>query len=88
MRDARTLAVATGTGLPERGQEHIFIEKPPGLNMDEVQQIHDAAVANDVICAVGFQRRHAAVTREAMRQVAKLGPVSTAVGILPQAHAG
>ena len=48
--------------------------------MDEVQQIHDAAVANDVICAVGFQRRHAAVTREAMRQVAKLGPVSTAVG--------
>ena len=61
--------------------KHIFIEKPPGLNMDEVQQIHDAAVANDVICAVGFQRRHAAVTREAMRQVAKLGPVSTAVGI-------
>ena len=60
--------------------KHIFIEKPPGMNMDEVQQIHDAAVANDVICAVGFQRRHAAVTREAMRQVAKLGPVSTAVG--------
>ena len=62
--------------------KNIFIEKPPGMNMDEVQQIHDAAVANDVICAVGFQRRHAAVTREAMRQVARLGPVSTAVGVL------
>ncbi len=60
--------------------KHTFIEKPPGMNMDEVQQIHDAAVANDVICAVGFQRRHAAVTQEALRQVARLGPVSTVVG--------
>ena len=60
--------------------KHIFIEKPPGMNMEEVQQIHDAAVANGVVCAVGFQRRHAAVTQEAMRQVARLGPVSTVVG--------
>ena len=61
--------------------KHIFIEKPPGMNMEEVQQIHDAAVANNVFAAVGFQRRHAAVTREAMRQVARLGPASTAVGV-------
>ncbi len=68
--------------------KHIFIEKPPGLNMDEVQQIHDTAVANDVICAVGFQRRHAAVTKEAMRQVARLGPVFDGGRHFPQAHAG
>lgn len=60
--------------------KHIFIEKPPGLNLDEVQQIHDAAVANGVFALVGFQRRYCAVTQEAMRQVARKGPVSTAVG--------
>ena len=68
--------------------KNIFIEKPPGMNMDEVQQIHDAAVANDVFCAVGFQRRHAAVTREAMRQVARLGASVDGGGYFPQADAG
>ncbi len=60
--------------------KHIFIEKPPGMNMEEVQQIHDAAVANNVFAVVGFQRRYAAVTQEALRHVEQLGPVSTAVG--------
>ncbi|MEZ4861637.1 MAG: Gfo/Idh/MocA family oxidoreductase [Caldilineaceae bacterium] len=60
--------------------KHIFIEKPPGANMTEVQQLLDAAVANNVYAMVGFQRRYAAVTREAMRRVAAKGPVSTVVG--------
>ena len=56
--------------------KHIFIEKPPGANSDETQQILDAAIANDVYAMVGFQRRYAAVTREAMRRVAEKGAVS------------
>ncbi|MFQ6042064.1 MAG: Gfo/Idh/MocA family protein, partial [Candidatus Poribacteria bacterium] len=56
--------------------KHIFIEKPPGANSDETRQLLDAAIANDVYAMVGFQRRYAAVTREAMRRVAEKGPVS------------
>ncbi|MCZ6634617.1 MAG: Gfo/Idh/MocA family oxidoreductase [bacterium] len=59
--------------------KHMFIEKPPGKNSDETQQLLDAAVANDVYCMVGFQRRHTAITREAMRLVNDKGPVSTVV---------
>jgi predicted dehydrogenase len=59
--------------------KHVFIEKPPGANSDETQQLLEAAIANDVYVMVGFQRRYAAVTREAMRRVAAKGPVSLAV---------
>ena len=58
--------------------KHIFIEKPPGANSDETRQLRDAAVANDVYAMVGYQRRFAAVTREAVRRVADKGPVSLA----------
>ncbi len=62
--------------------KHLFIEKPPGANMQEVIQIRDAAVANDVWCQVGFQRRHAAVVCESMRRVRTQGTaVSMAAGI-------
>ncbi|MEZ4710075.1 MAG: Gfo/Idh/MocA family oxidoreductase [Caldilineaceae bacterium] len=40
----------------------------------------DAAMANNVYAMVGYQRRHAAITREAMRRVHAKGPVSTVVG--------
>ncbi len=56
--------------------KHIFIEKPPGKNSDETRQILEAAVANDVYCMVGFQRRYTAITREAMRLVAEKSPVT------------
>ena len=37
--------------------KHIFIEKPPGANSDETQQILETAIANDLYAMVGFQRR-------------------------------
>ena len=55
---------------------HLLIEKPVGKTLTEAQQIHDAAVANEVCCLVGHQRRYAAVTREAMRVVNASGAVS------------
>ena len=42
--------------------KHIFIEKPPGANPQETQQLLDAAVANNVFAMVGYQRRFTAVT--------------------------
>ena len=63
-----------------RAGKHIFIEKPPGANVDEVRQIRDAAVAHDVWVQVGFQRRHSAVVRESMARAQEGGPVSMAVG--------
>ena len=63
-----------------RAGKHVFIEKPPGANVDEVRQIRDAAVANNVWVQVGFQRRHAAVVRESVARTQAGGPVSMAIG--------
>ncbi len=58
--------------------KHLFVEKPPGATTAEAQQMLDAAIANDVHCCVGLQRRYASVTQEAMRRVAEKGPTSMA----------
>lgn len=60
--------------------KHVFIEKPAGADSDESQELLNAAVRNNVHCMVGYQRRYAAVTQEAMRQVKKRGPATLAVG--------
>lgn len=57
--------------------KHLFIEKPPGANLAETEQLLAAAVANNVYAMVGYQRRFSAVTQEAMRRIAAKGPVST-----------
>ena len=63
-----------------RAGKHVFIEKPPGANTAETQVLLDAAEANSVYCMVGYQRRFAAVTREAMRLVGERGPPTLAIG--------
>lgn len=60
--------------------KHVFIEKPAGADCNETQQLLDAAIANNVYCMVGYQRRYAAVTREAMRLVKERGPATLAIG--------
>ena len=60
--------------------KHIAIEKPAGANSGETQQMLDAAVANDVYCMVTYQRRYAAITREAMRLVGERGAATLAMG--------
>jgi predicted dehydrogenase len=60
--------------------KHIVVEKPPGMNSGETQQMLDAAVANNVYCMVGYQRRYAAITQEAMRLVKERGPATLAIG--------
>ena len=60
--------------------KHVFIEKPAGANCDETRQLRDAAVANNVTCSVGYQRRFAAVTREGIRRVRSRGEPTLAIG--------
>lgn len=58
--------------------KHIFMEKPPGKNSDETRQMLEAAIKNDVYAMIGYQRRYAAVTTEAIRRVKARGPISLA----------
>jgi len=60
--------------------KHVVIEKPPGMNSGETQQMLDAALANNVYCMVTYQRRYAAITQEAMRLVKERGPATLAMG--------
>ncbi len=60
--------------------KHVFIEKPAGASPEESQQLLEAATANDVYCMIGYQRRYAAVNREAMRLVKERGPATLAIG--------
>ena len=60
--------------------KHVFIEKPAGANSDESLQLLETALSNDVYCMVGYQRRYAAITQEAIRLVRKRGPATLAVG--------
>ena len=60
--------------------KHIFIEKPPGLNTSETERMLEVAVENDVYACVGYQRRYAAATVEAMRLVNATGQVTLALG--------
>ena len=60
--------------------KHVFIEKPPGANSDETQELLNTAVRNNVFCMVGYQRRYTAVTQEAMRRVKKRGHATLAIG--------
>ena len=59
---------------------NVFIEKPAGASPEESHALLEAAEANGVVCAVGFQRRFADVTREAMRLVGDAGGATLAVG--------
>jgi len=61
-------------------KKHIFIEKPAGGNSEETQQLLETAIVNKVYCMVGYQRRYAAVTKEAMRLVEKQGHATFAMG--------
>lgn len=73
-----SLAVQPALDCMNAGK-HVFIEKPAGGNVRESEALLQAAVDNNVYCMVGFQRRYADVTREAMRRVAARGPATLAI---------
>jgi predicted dehydrogenase len=57
----------------------VVVEKPPGCTLDDVAALIAAAEAANRQGFVGFQRRHAHVTKEAVRRIHERGPVTLCV---------
>jgi predicted dehydrogenase len=55
---------------------HVFIEKPPGVDLADCERMASAAASHGRATMVGFNRRFAPVLREARRLVAERGPVA------------
>jgi predicted dehydrogenase len=60
--------------------KHIFIEKPAGGSTADAEAMLRASEVNGVKTMVGFQRRFAAVTREAMKRLSERGPATLCIG--------
>jgi len=58
---------------------HVFLEKPPGCTLEDLEAMIAAARAAGKQGFVGFQRRHAHVTVEALRRIRERGPVTLCV---------
>ena len=58
---------------------HVFLEKPPGCTLEDLEAMIAAARAAGKHGFVGFQRRHAHVTVEALRRIRERGPVTLCV---------
>lgn len=55
---------------------HVFIEKPPGVSLDEAKKMAEAARKYDCKTMVGFNRRFIPVFREAKRIIEENGPLT------------
>jgi predicted dehydrogenase len=58
---------------------HVFLEKPPGRTLDDVEALLAAARAAGRQGFVGFQRRYAHVATEALRRIHERGPLTLCV---------
>lgn len=58
---------------------HVFLEKPPGCTLEDVAALIAAARTAGRQGFVGFQRRHAHVTKEALRRISERGPLTLCV---------
>lgn len=58
---------------------HVFIEKPPGVSLDETRKMAETAKKYNCKTMVGFNRRFIPVFREAKRLIEKRGPVTNCV---------
>lgn len=55
---------------------HVFIEKPPGVSLEEAKKMTDTAEKYGCKTMVGFNRRFIPVFREAKRMVEENGPIT------------
>lgn len=70
-----------GAALPclEQGI-HTILEKPPGLNVEETEELRQAAASSEAKCMVGWNRRFNPYIVEARRLIEERGPVTQIVG--------
>ena len=59
-----------------RRGKHVFIEKPPGVTVEETKAMAKAAEENECKTMVGFNRRFIPVLREVKRIVEENGPIT------------
>ncbi|MEM1558460.1 MAG: Gfo/Idh/MocA family oxidoreductase [Candidatus Bathyarchaeia archaeon] len=55
---------------------HVFIEKPPGVSVEDAEKMAEVAEKNGCKTMVGFNRRFIPVFREAKRIVEENGPIT------------
>ena len=67
---------------------HIFLEKPPGISLDETKEMARVAKENSCKSMVGFNRRFSAVMREAKKKVEEKGPVTQCLAEFHKYHLG
>lgn len=83
---ARSVAEALAAG------KHAYVEKPLGLNVEELQQVHAAFVhARDRQLLIGFNRRFAPLTQELLKHFAHvqsplLVNIRVNAGAIPEDH--
>ena len=62
-----------------RAGHNVFVEKPPGISLEECEEMADAAQRAGVLTMCGFNRRFAPLTVEAKRRVEEHGALTHAV---------
>ena len=62
----------------ERGH-HLFIEKPPGVTTQQTKSMARVAARNDLVTAVGFQRRYHPMVQACWKMVRETGDVHDVV---------
>ncbi len=65
---------------------HLFVEKPPGVSVEETEEMIEAANKNSCTTMVGFNRRFTPVLKEAKRLVEENGQITLCVGELHKFH--
>jgi len=55
---------------------HVFVEKPPGINLDETEHMMEVAAKNGCKTMVGFNRRFSKVLLQARNIVEERGPIT------------
>jgi virulence factor len=60
---------------------HIFIEKPPGISVEEARRMAEAAKRYGCKTMVGFNRRFIPVFRETKRVVEEHGPITHCIAV-------
>ena len=63
-----------------RGGRPVFVEKPPGMQVEESKALAEAASEAGVFGMVGFNRCFSPVTTESRSRLAKIGPIDLVVG--------
>lgn len=67
---------------------HVFMEKPPGMSLEETEKMVKVAKENNCKTMVGFNRRFAPVTTEAKKIIERNGPITQCMVEYHKYHVG